>query len=91
MKQYLISPPSSPPLGWQQAEESEPHLINHDLLAALANLNPGEVHEIHAPSENQPGILVHTAIVHDETIDDETEEGKKARMGIVHTRCPERT
>jgi len=80
-------------LGWQQAVETEPHLFNHDLQLALANLNPGEVHEIHAPSENQPGILVHTAIVHDEEKrgDGESDEGKKARMGIVHTRCPERT
>jgi hypothetical protein len=93
VKQFLISPPSSPPLGWQQADETEPHLFNHDLIAALANLNPGEVHEIHAPSENQPGILVHTALVHDEQApaDPESEEGKKARMGIVQTRCPERT
>lgn len=103
VKQFLISPPSSPPLGWQQAEETEPHLFNHDLLAALANLSPGEVHEIHAASENQPGIMVHTAIVQDEdntaptgnTANNEgvevDDQGKKARMGIVHTRCPERT
>lgn len=96
MKQFLISPPSSPPLGWQQAEECEPHLFNHDLLAALANLSPGEVHEIHAASENQPGILVHTAIVHDEentgsSGGESDGQEKKVRVGIVHTKCPERT
>lgn len=102
-KQFLISPPSSPPAGWQQAEECEPHLINHDLLAALATLNPGEVHEIHAPSETQPGILVHTANVGEdgtaEVVEEEIavaeelfeEPGAKLRMGMVHTRCPERT
>lgn len=97
-KQFLISPPSSPPAGWAQAEESEPNILCHDLLAALANLNPGEVHEIHAASENQPGILVHTAIVGggEETAvaaaaDGSEEAERKLRMGVVHTRCPERT
>lgn len=67
-KQYLISPPCSPPINWQQADESEPHIFNHDLLAALAILNPGEVHELHAASETQPGILVHTAIVNQDDL-----------------------
>lgn len=98
-KQFLISPPSSPPLGWAQAEETEPHIFNHDLLAALANLNPGEVHEIHAASETQPGILVHTALVPESgasassattttTTGDDDDPKKKV---IMQTRCPERT
>lgn len=100
-KQFLISPPSSPPAGWQQEVEGEPHLINHDLLEALANLSPGEVHELHAPSETQPGILVHTALIGGEDVEaavvvteqEEGEEqpGEKLRMGMIHTRCPERT
>lgn len=59
-KQFLISPPASPPAGWEPAEENEP-LVNHDLLAALANLTPGEIHEIHAQSDEHPGIVLHTA------------------------------
>lgn len=63
-------------------------MLCHDLLAALATLTPGEVHEIHAASETQPGILVHTAIVAEEGAEGDDD---KLRIGVVHTRCPERT
>lgn len=85
-KQYLISPPCSPPAGWQQAEELEP-IVNQDLLAALANLTPGEVHELHSGVESQPSIVVHTAIVQDEAEDAESETLQGA---IMPTKCPER-
>lgn len=59
-KQFLISPPSSPPLGWEPRPEMEP-LVNHDLLAALAALAPGECHEVLPPRGQQPAIVVHTS------------------------------
>lgn len=64
VKQYLISPPASPPVGWEPREEGEP-MVNHDLLAAIASLGPGESHEVHAPTPTQPAIVVHTAIAPD--------------------------
>lgn len=60
-KQFLISPPASPPLDWEPRPEGEP-IINQDLLAALATLTPGGSHELHPPSPGQPSIVVHTAL-----------------------------
>ncbi|XP_033739715.1 calcipressin-2-like [Pecten maximus] len=83
-KQFLISPPASPPVGWEPITEAEP-IINYDLLAAMASLAPGEAHELHPQSENQPAIIVHIC---------ESEEpidlyGDK-RPKLPQTRCPER-
>lgn len=93
-KNFLISPPSSPPAGWEPREENEP-LVNHDLLAALANLTPGESHELHPPSKEQPGIVIHTAIRNDldtDAVDDvnNDENSPPNKIPITQTRCPER-
>ncbi|XP_059485147.1 protein sarah isoform X2 [Neocloeon triangulifer] len=82
-KQFLISPPASPPYGWEQKGESDP-LVNYDLLAAIANLSPGETHELHPPSGGQPGIVVHIC---EETA--AAAESGAPRQQIQHTRCPD--
>ncbi|XP_012277478.1 protein sarah isoform X1 [Orussus abietinus] len=78
-KQFLISPPASPPVGWEPREENEP-LVNHDLLAAIANLSPGGSHELHPGGSGQPGIVVHVC---------ETTNPIKGGPRIQHTRCPD--
>lgn len=77
-KQFLISPPASPPVGWEPRDEGEP-LVNYDLLAAIANLTPGEAHEIHPPQGSKPGIVVHVC----------EEAPPVVKPRIVHTRCPQ--
>lgn len=57
-KQFLISPPASPPEGWEPVTEAQP-ILNLDLQTALANILPGSAHELHPPSSDQPGIVVH--------------------------------
>ncbi|XP_014097708.1 protein sarah [Bactrocera oleae] len=88
VKQFLISPPASPPAGWEPREENEP-LVNHDLLAALASLTPGESHELHPQSEDQPGIIVHTAMLPEGAVSAPT-LAVGAKPAIVQTKCPER-
>lgn len=105
-KQFLISPPASPPAGWEPRAENEP-LVNHDLLAALANLTPGESHELHPPTTEHPAIIVHTAVLSSTTTtnsmeddnDDDDGDGSTSPIGagittrprIQQTKCPERT
>lgn len=78
-KQFLISPPASPPIGWEPREENEP-LVNHDLLAAIANLSAGGSHELHPGGSGQPGIVVHAC---------EASNPMQNVPRIQRTRCPE--
>ncbi|KAG0723667.1 Calcipressin-2 [Chionoecetes opilio] len=80
-KQFLISPPASPPVGWEPILEAQP-LVNYDLITAVANLAPGESHELHPPIEDKPGIIVHVC--------EECQicEQGGARPRIIQTRRP---
>ena len=55
---FLISPPASPPVGWEQTEEPIP-VVNYDLLGAVARLEvAGKPVELVSRTDATPGIVV---------------------------------
>nr|CAD2167161.1 unnamed protein product [Meloidogyne enterolobii] len=59
-KQFLISPPSSPPVGWVQHAEMAPVVCNLDLMSRLASLAVDDKFELYEGDEHQrrPSIVV---------------------------------
>ncbi|XP_046397987.1 calcipressin-2 [Ischnura elegans] len=87
VRQFLISPPASPPVGWVPRDEAEP-LVNYDLLAAIANLTPGETRELHPQTGGQPGIVVH--VCEEGAVPKVVaSDGAAVKPRLVQTRCPE--
>jgi len=82
-KQFLISPPCSPPVGWEQPREGNP-VVDYDLLAALAQLSPGEDHEL------QPSTSVTPSIVVCPSQEELLLPPRQRNVKIAQTRCPER-
>lgn len=92
-KQFLISPPCSPPVGWEQPREGNP-VVDFDLLAAMAQLVPGEEHMLH-PSTSVTicgnNVATPSIVVNICEGEGEGDKNRTPNMKVMQTRCPERT
>lgn len=90
-RQFLISPPASPPVGWTQIRESSPNrqtLAPFELISALANLTPGQDHELYrgTPGTGLPTIIVSTA--NEDEVADKPKDPEIGKRKIEQTRRP---
>jgi len=88
-KLFLISPPASPPVGWEQKAE-DPPIVDLNLLAAIAQLQPNASHELlpGAAHINAPSIVIHTCDDSNQTEINENYRQKLMKPALVQTKRP---
>ena len=87
-RNFLISPPASPPEGWEQVRETRPKPgIEVEILAKLCELKPGMTHELIAQNKkyNSPSICVHVC---EETEEDQSRQRNMPGRRILQTKRP---
>ena len=85
-KQFLISPPASPPVGWEQVHEMAPVVCDFDLMSRLAAYAVDDKCEVHGGDNNQPTIIVTPAAKEEFTSGLQTPFSGKA--SVCHTPRP---
>lgn len=92
VRQFLISPPSSPPVGWEPVTEMEPHM-DENLLAALEKLGDdadldGRELELIPSIEEKPAVTLKMS-QSSNIFDIATEDSKSFADGIERERDSE--
>jgi len=87
-KMFLISPPASPPLGWEPNTSEATPVINYDLLAAIASLDNKEPFVLHSGTTKAPTIVVHLTEEEDSEDAEAFHPLKALPRDMVQTRKP---
>eukprot|EP00040_Diaphanoeca_grandis_P032435 m.196534 g.196534 ORF g.196534 m.196534 type:complete len:223 (-) comp32621_c0_seq3:660-1328(-) len=74
-KQWLISPPPSPPVGWVSRKE-DPPVVNHALVAAIQDMDTTIPRVVLAAQGRRPSICV-VDVLNEDEIDNTTKSGRK--------------
>ena len=86
---YLISPPSSPPMHWQQMRETKPKPgIEMEILSKLAELKPGDTVELIPPQPKFRAPQINVHVCDESKLNSNRDVPKISKGKILQTRRP---